>query len=55
MLKMSQASGSFLKKSTKKLLLTAGFGDEGATAHGTRRFFAAFFQKKQRLLLSITT
>jgi hypothetical protein len=49
MLKMSQASGSFLKKSTKKLLLTAGFGDKGATAHGTRRFFAAFFQKTAAL------
>jgi hypothetical protein len=43
---MRKGSSSFLKKRTKKLLFTAGFGDAVATAHRTKSFFAAFFAKK---------
>jgi hypothetical protein len=42
-------STSFLKKRSKKLLLTAGVGNTGATARRTKSFFAAFFSKKEVL------
>jgi hypothetical protein len=43
----SQASGSFLKKRTKKLLALAGYGTSIATARGNQNFFASFFVKKE--------
>ncbi len=50
MLKKSKASGSFLKKRTKKLLFTAGVGTTVATTRRTKSFLLLFFQKKQGLL-----
>jgi hypothetical protein len=44
-----QASSSFLKKRTKKLLFTAGFGFDGATPRRNKSFFASFFSKKEAL------
>jgi membrane-associated phospholipid phosphatase len=41
-----KASTSFLKQSSKKLLLTGGVTGAGAKVAGTQRFFAAFFQKR---------
>jgi hypothetical protein len=37
---------SFLKKRSKKLLITLGFGDGGANAHRNQKFFGYFFSKK---------
>jgi hypothetical protein len=45
-----KASGSFLKKRTKKLLLTAGFGDVGATTRRRKVFLLLFVHKKKALL-----
>jgi hypothetical protein len=42
-----QASASFLKKRSKKLLLTAGVGPAGAQAPRSKSFFASFFLKKR--------
>jgi hypothetical protein len=44
-----KASASFLKKRSKKLLLTGGLGDGTATARRTKSFFASFFSKKEAL------
>jgi flagella basal body P-ring formation protein FlgA len=41
-----QASSSFLKKRTKKLLLIAGCGAAVATSHRKQKFFGSFFQKR---------
>jgi len=38
-----------LKKRTKKLLFTAGFGFDGATPRRNKSFFASFFSKKEAL------
>jgi hypothetical protein len=44
---MKEVRGSFLKKRTKKLLLTAGCGNAGATARSEQKFFCFFFFKKR--------
>jgi hypothetical protein len=41
-----KASGSFLKKRTKKLLFTAGVGDAVATARRTKFFCFFLFTKR---------
>jgi hypothetical protein len=38
-----------LKKRTKKLLLTEGFGAGVAATRRTKSFFASFFSKKEAL------
>jgi len=43
---------SFLKKRTKKLLLTAGYGEGVAKARRSKSFFASFFSKKEGLAFS---
>jgi hypothetical protein len=48
-----QASASFFEKEeAKKLLLTGGFGPDGATARSMQKFFASFFQKRSACLLT---
>jgi NodT family efflux transporter outer membrane factor (OMF) lipoprotein len=47
MFKGRQASASFLKKRSKKLLLTGGCDDCGARAHSKQKFFCFFFYKKR--------
>jgi hypothetical protein len=42
-----KASGSFLKKRTKKLLLIGGRGDTVATTPRSKSFLAAFLSKKE--------
>jgi penicillin-binding protein 1C len=42
-----EESGSFLKKRTKKLLLTAGVGENDAKARSKQKFFWFFFFKKR--------
>jgi hypothetical protein len=49
----SKESTSFLKKSSKKLLFTGGFGESAATARIKRKFFGSFFQKRTSCLLSL--
>jgi hypothetical protein len=44
-----KASASFLKKRSKKLLLTAGCGTAVANARRSKSFFASFFSKKEVL------
>jgi hypothetical protein len=44
-----KASASFLKKRSKKLSFTAGFGTAVANARRTESFFASFFSKKEAL------
>jgi hypothetical protein len=46
---MKQASASFLKKRSKKLLLTAGCGRRLPTPPGPK-VFCFFFSKKKRFL-----
>jgi hypothetical protein len=46
-----EGSASFLKKRSKKLLLTGGLGRAGATARRSKSFFASFFSKKEALAL----
>jgi hypothetical protein len=41
-----QASTSFLKKSSKKLLDAGGCGTAGGESRNEQKFFAAFFQKR---------
>jgi len=45
-----KASGSFLKKRTKKLLLLAALARPAPTPTGPKVFLLLFFQKKKRLL-----
>jgi NodT family efflux transporter outer membrane factor (OMF) lipoprotein len=45
--KQGKARPSFLKKRSKKLLLTAGVGTGGATAPSKQKFFCFFFFKKR--------
>jgi hypothetical protein len=45
-----QARPSFLKKRSKKLLLTGGFGDGGATARRSKVFLLLFVYKKKCFL-----
>jgi hypothetical protein len=45
-----KASGSFLKKRTKKTFVPAGCGAVGVTARSNRSFLLLFFAKKKRLL-----
>ncbi len=52
-MKTKQASGSFLKKRTKKLLLIAGAGNAGASAHRKQKFFGSFFQKRTAFFLAV--
>jgi hypothetical protein len=49
MLEARQARSSFLKKRTKKLLLTGGCGDGVASARRSKSFFGSFFSKKELL------
>jgi protein SCO1/2 len=54
---LGKGSRSFLKKRTKKLLLTAGCGDGGAKTRKKQKFFASFFQKRSAyfaLLLALS-
>jgi hypothetical protein len=44
-----EASASFLKKRSKKLLRIAGCGDAGAATPRSKSFFASFFSKKEVL------
>jgi hypothetical protein len=44
-----KGSASFLKKRSKKLLLTAGVGPDVAHAPRSKSFFASFFSKKEVL------
>jgi len=44
-----KASASFLKKRSKKLSFTAGFGTAVANARRTESFFASIFSKKEVL------
>jgi hypothetical protein len=44
--KWKKASGSFLKKRTKKLLLTGGLGNASARARRTESFLVLFFKKE---------
>jgi len=41
-----KASASFLKKRSKKFLLTGGFGTAIAKTRSKQKFFASFFQKR---------
>jgi hypothetical protein len=50
---MKKASRSFLKKRTKKLLLTAGLGNASATTPRNQKFFASFFQKRSAFFLAL--
>jgi hypothetical protein len=43
--KLAKASASFLKKRSKKLLVTVGFVSVRANAPKDQKFFASFFQK----------
>jgi hypothetical protein len=47
---MKKASGSFLKKRTKKRLVPAGVGNAGAKTRHKQKFFASFFQKGSAFL-----
>jgi hypothetical protein len=46
---MKKARSSFLKKRTKKLLLTAGCGTVSATHAANQSFFASFCSQKEAL------
>jgi hypothetical protein len=46
---IKQASGSFLKKRTKKLLFAVGVCPVCATTHCKYEFFVSFFAKKEVL------
>jgi hypothetical protein len=46
-----QASASFLKKRSKKLLFTGGCGAVMAKSRGAQKFFASFFQKRSAFLV----
>jgi hypothetical protein len=46
----AEESASFLKKRSKKLLLTAGLGNEVAKARQSKSFLVTFFQKSNFLL-----
>jgi branched-chain amino acid transport system permease protein len=45
-----EGSASFLKKRSKKPLLTGGLDPEGASARKEQKFFASFFQKRSASL-----
>jgi hypothetical protein len=47
---VNKASGSFLKKRTKKLLLTGGVAMPVPQPKVNRSFFASFFCKKKEAL-----
>jgi hypothetical protein len=47
-----EASASFLKKRSKKLSFTVGFGACVAGARRSESFFASFFSKKEVLALT---
>jgi hypothetical protein len=47
-----KASASFLKKRSKKLLVTAGVGTVRANARRSESFFASFLSKKEALAFS---
>jgi hypothetical protein len=51
---LEKESASFLKKRSKKLLLTAGRGRAGANARRSKSFFASFFSKKEALTFFLT-
>jgi hypothetical protein len=48
-----EASASFLKKRSKKLLLNIGLGTSDATTHKKQKFFVLFFKKER--LSSVST
>jgi flagella basal body P-ring formation protein FlgA len=48
--RLRQASGSFLKKRTKKFLDTAGLGTAITKTRHKQKFFASFFQKRSACL-----
>jgi hypothetical protein len=47
-----KTSSSFLKKRTKKLLLTVSLGDDGAKARKDKVFLLLFVHRKKSLLAS---
>jgi hypothetical protein len=50
--RFKEASASFLKKRSKKLLLAVGVGACRAGARRSKSFFASFFSKKEALVFA---
>jgi hypothetical protein len=51
LVKYRQASASFLKKRSKKLLVLAGSGTGIAKSRGKQKFFGSFFKKEPLAVL----
>jgi hypothetical protein len=44
--RLKEARASFLKKRSKKLSFTVGFGNTIASARNEQKFYGSFFQKR---------